>query len=79
MEVQGGLKTGKAEKYTRLAPVLSTYPANSGTVTGISVFRATKKVGLHRGKAFDVRLMERHPYTTQAFIPMGKAEVSVTF
>ncbi|WWD18333.1 allantoicase [Kwoniella shandongensis] len=65
---------GKTRKNNRLAPIVSTYPENSGAITGISVFRATKKVGLARGKTFDVRYMERHKYTSQAFIPMGKAE-----
>lgn len=75
IETQGSLVTGKAEKYVRLAPIISTYPEGEGAVTGIGVYRATKKIGLDRGKVFDVRLMERHPYTTQAFIPMGKGEV----
>lgn len=65
-----------ATKYARLADITSTYPAESGAVTGISVFRATPKVGLTRGKSFDVKYMERHPYTSQAFVPMGKGEVS---
>lgn len=67
---------GKAVKYTRLAPILSTYPEDAGATPSIGVYRATKKVGLERGKVFDVRLMERHPYTTQAFIPMNKGTVS---
>nr|ODN79211.1 allantoicase [Cryptococcus depauperatus CBS 7841] len=67
---------GLTVKHNRLAPVVSTYPQDSGAVTGIAVFRATKKVGLERSRVFDVRLMERHPYTSQAFIPMGKAEWS---
>ena len=66
---------GKTVKYARLADILHTYPQGSGAVTGIAVFRSTPKVGLIRGEVFDVRFMERHPYTTQAFIPMGKAEV----
>ncbi|WVR06223.1 allantoicase [Kwoniella sp. DSM 27419] len=65
---------GKTTKNNCLAPLVSTYPADSGAVTAIGVYRATKKVGLERGKTFDVRLMERHPYTSQAFLPMGKAE-----
>jgi allantoicase len=68
---------GKAEKYTRLAPILSTYPEEAGATTSIGVYRATKKIGLERGKVFDVRLMERHPYTTQAFIPMNKGTVGL--
>jgi allantoicase len=67
---------GMATKYARLAEIKSTYPEELGAVTGISVFRATPKVGLERGKVFDIRYMERHPYTSQAFVPMGKAEVS---
>jgi ureidoglycolate hydrolase len=68
---------GKTTKYARLADITSTYPADSNAVSGISVFRATPKVGLTRGKVFDVRFFERHPYTSQAFVPMGKGEVSL--
>ena len=67
---------GMATKYARLADITSTYPSDADAVTGISVFRATPKVGLERGKAFDLRYMERHSFTSQAFIPMAKAEVS---
>ncbi|WVF69308.1 allantoicase [Kwoniella sp. CBS 6097] len=65
---------GKTTKHNVLAPIVSSYPADSGAITGISVYRATKKVGLERGREFEVRYMERHEYTSQAFIPMGKAE-----
>lgn len=67
---------GKTNKYARLADIIQTYPEGTDPLTGISVFRATPKIGLERGKVFDVRFMERHPFTTQAFIPMGKGEVS---
>ncbi|KAK6908360.1 allantoicase [Kwoniella mangroviensis CBS 8507] len=67
---------GKTTKHNCLAPIISTYPSESGAITGISVFRATRKVGLERGRVFDVRYMERHKYTSQAFLPMGKAEWS---
>jgi allantoicase len=67
--------TANVEKYCRLADVTNTYPEPA--YTGIGVYRATKKVGLERGKVFDVRLMERHMYTSQAFIPMAKGDVSI--
>ena len=67
---------GKVKEYGRLSDIVQSYPVSTGAVTGISVFRATPRAGLVRGKVFDVRSMERHPYTSQAFIPMGKAEVS---
>jgi allantoicase len=67
---------GKTVKYARLADITDTYPSDANAILGVSVFRASPKIGLERGKVFDIRFMERHPYTTQAFIPMGKAEVS---
>lgn len=75
MIVQGN-PVAKVEKYCRLADVTNTYPEAEGAYTGIGVYRATKKVGLERGQVFDVRLMERHKYTSQAFIPMAKGDVS---
>ncbi|CAK9784156.1 hypothetical protein CC85DRAFT_324978 [Cutaneotrichosporon oleaginosum] len=55
--------------------VTNTYPADEdakGARTALGVFRATPKEGLHRGQRFDIRYLERHEYTSQAFIPMGK-------
>jgi ureidoglycolate hydrolase len=75
MDIQAA-PDGLTTKYARLANIVNNYPADTGAVTGISVFRATPKVGLERGKVFDIRYMERHPYTSQAFVPMGKGEVS---
>lgn len=75
MDIQAA-PDGMTTKYARLANITNSYPADAGAITGISVFRATPKIGLERGKAFDIRYMERHPYTSQAFVPMGKGEVS---
>jgi allantoicase len=70
---------GKTTKYARLADIVDTYPGDAGAVLGVSVFRASPKIGLERGRVFDIRFMERHPFTSQAFIPMGKAEVCLRF
>ena len=55
--------------------IVNEYPPEAGAVTGISVFRATPKIGLVRGEEFAIQMMERHPFTSQAFIPMDKGEV----
>ena len=67
---------GLTQKYARLADIAQSYPAGSGAQTAISVYRATPKVGLERGREFAVKVLERHSFTTQAFVPMGKGEVS---
>lgn len=74
--VPKGIKTspanqGTAVKFHRLAPVLSSYPADSAASTALGVFRAGVTPGAAPGGEFFVRLLERHPCTNQAFIPMG--------
>lgn len=66
---------GLTTKLSRMAAITQSYDPASGAQQGISVMRSTPKIGLERGKVFDVRFMERHPYTSQAFLPMGKGEV----
>lgn len=55
-----------------LATLAADYPVDAHAVTAVGVFRSTKKIGLERGAVFDVRFLERHPHTTQVFLPMGK-------
>jgi allantoicase len=62
-----------AMKVPNVMAVSNKYPADANAVTAVGVYRAVKKAGLERGKVFDIQYMERHAYTTQAFIPMGKA------
>lgn len=74
--VPKGIKTtpanqGTATKFHKLAPVLSSYAADAHASTGISVYRAGVTTGAVPGQDFCVRLLERHPCTNQAFIPMG--------
>lgn len=61
---------GTASKFHKLALPDSSYTGKSGATTGVSVYRCDP---LPRGKEWDVKVLERHPYTTQAFIPMGGA------
>ncbi|BEJ17185.1 hypothetical protein CspHIS471_0605860 [Cutaneotrichosporon sp. HIS471] len=62
---------------TKSSPITNTYPADQdGARTTVGLFRATPKAGLHRGQLFDVSFLERHIYTSQAFIPLGKDNLS---
>lgn len=61
----------KVTRYCDLAPVSSSYPAGAKAGTAISLFRASPKQGLSRGKPWPVHFLERHPYTEQTFLPMG--------
>ncbi|KZV86218.1 Allantoicase [Exidia glandulosa HHB12029] len=74
--VPKGIKTtpanqGTATKFHKLAPVLSSYPTDSQAATAISVYRAGVTPGAAPGQDFSVSLLERHPCTNQAFVPMG--------
>lgn len=65
---------GTAKKYLNLAEILNNYPKEAGAKTNVHVYRCDPAKQL----PFEVRLLERHRFTTQAFIPMvpigGKQE-----
>lgn len=63
---------GTARKFHKLAPLAASYPAELGGTGGISVFRCGP-VDAQPGTRWEVRRLERHPYTNQAFVPMSGA------
>ena len=65
-----GANQGSATKFHALASVTSCYPADSGAKTALSVYRA-KPIDANVGELFDVKLLERHPCTNQAFFALG--------
>ncbi|CDO76539.1 hypothetical protein BN946_scf184769.g3 [Trametes cinnabarina] len=65
-----GANQGTATKFHKLALLESTYPQDSGATAGLSVYRC-KPIDVSPEGEWEVKLLERHPCTNQAFIPMG--------
>lgn len=65
-----GANQGTALKFHKLAPVQSSYPSDAGATTDLSVYRC-QPIELSSEGDWAVKLLERHPFTNQAFIPMG--------
>jgi len=70
---------GTASKYHKLSLLESSYPDNVGATTGISVYRCQPAEVEKSGTKKEVLLhaLERHPFTNQAFLPMGQGKDSV--
>lgn len=67
---------GTATKYHKLSLLERSYPDNMGATTGISVYRCEPAAVVKNGTRKEVMLnaLERHPFTNQAFLPMGQDE-----
>ena len=63
---------GTANKYHKLSLLKAFYPSDAGATAGISVYRC-QPLGDVDGKIV-LKTLERHPYTSQAFIPMRSGD-----
>jgi allantoicase len=63
---------GTANKFHKLTLLSSSYPANSNATAGISVYRCQPLANISPDGLSPLTVLERHPYTNQAFVPMGR-------
>lgn len=62
---------GTASKFHKLSLLSSSYPPEAGATTGLSVYRCQPLGNIVNGKS-ELTVLERHAFTNQAFVPMGK-------
>jgi len=61
---------GSAHKFHKLSLLESSYPENVQATAGLSVYRC-QPIDARPGGHWDIKVLERHLHTSQAFIPMG--------
>ena len=61
---------GSAHKFHKISLLESSYPADGRATTGLSVYRC-QPIDAKPGGYWDIKILERHLHTNQAFIPMG--------
>jgi len=63
---------GTARKFHKQTLLQSSYPEGSNATAGISVYRCQPLTDIAPDGTTRLTTLERHPFTNQAFIPMGK-------
>jgi len=63
---------GSAQKFHKLSLLDASYPAQAGATAGISVYRCRPCQDVTAEGFLELKALERHPFTNQAFIPMGQ-------
>ena len=69
-----------AVKYAEMSPFTSTYrlsPSGTPANPNLNLFSCFPR-SLRNDSTFDVRILERHPFTTQSFIPLSTPTVATT-
>lgn len=61
---------GSANKFHKISLLDSSYPENVQATAGLSVYRC-QPIDAKPGGHWDIKVLERHLHTNQAFIPMG--------
>lgn len=71
-----GANYGTAVKIHKVAPITNNYPASAPATANWNIYRckAPKHLITHSGakSTYKLTVLERHPYTTQTFVPMGE-------
>jgi allantoicase len=66
---------GSASKFHKLALLDSSYPPESGATTGISIYRCNPSTDIAEDGSMALKVLERHRFTNQAFVPMGQEKL----
>ncbi|KAE8210063.1 hypothetical protein CF327_g6019 [Tilletia walkeri] len=68
---------GTASKFLSLSTFLSTYPPASSANAQIHIFRCAPRFALpSQQEHFEIKVLERHRFTTQVFVPMTSDTVA---
>jgi ureidoglycolate lyase len=65
-----------AFKYSPISPLTSNYVPSTNPKPQMSMFSCFPRGRLGHGNRFEVKILERHPFTTQTFCPLGLASES---